>query len=239
MIYFADSITGVRYEGLEREIGYNESVGAFDYITVPGIGFAGWGVKIQTGEEGNIKEYYVPITENYKFSTYNAVQTLYALWDENNYYVRFLDDLEGGIDLGLTYFSKKVPMNISDYILFKPIIDPTKEDFVFDGWVDALGQPFEFGQKVTGDTYIYATWKRINILLDQCIGESESQMLRQPVAVGDELGQLPTPTRKGYEFSGWYTEPNGAGLKVTEDTIWDGVTERIYAFWTPIIDDTI
>ena len=53
---------------------------------------------------------------------------------------------------------------------------------------------------------------------------------------------LPTPTRDGYTFDGWFTAAEG-GEKVTTDTVFNGNT-TIYAHWTaistypPIIEDT-
>jgi len=45
------------------------------------------------------------------------------------------------------------------------------------------------------------------------------------------VGTLPTPTRTGYAFQGWYTAKNG-GNKVTADTYVSANT-TIYARWTP------
>ena len=50
--------------------------------------------------------------------------------------------------------------------------------------------------------------------------------------VGDTLGSLPTPTRTGYTFKGWYTAST-SGTKVTEDMKYNGNT-TIYAQWTLI-----
>jgi uncharacterized protein (TIGR02145 family)/uncharacterized repeat protein (TIGR02543 family) len=50
--------------------------------------------------------------------------------------------------------------------------------------------------------------------------------------VGDTLGSLPTPTRTGYNFNGWYTAST-SGTKVTEDMKYNGNT-TIYAQWTLI-----
>lgn len=42
------------------------------------------------------------------------------------------------------------------------------------------------------------------------------------------------PTRKGYEFKGWYTQPNGEGSEFTADTeVTDNIT--VYAKWEEII----
>ena len=45
-----------------------------------------------------------------------------------------------------------------------------------------------------------------------------------------KLSTLPTPTRSGYSFDGWYTEAEG-GTAVTTDTVFDKAT-TIYAHWT-------
>ena len=45
-----------------------------------------------------------------------------------------------------------------------------------------------------------------------------------------KLDNLPTPTRSGYSFDGWYTEAEG-GTAVTTDTVFDS-TAIIYAHWT-------
>ena len=45
-----------------------------------------------------------------------------------------------------------------------------------------------------------------------------------------KLDSLPTPTRSGYSFDGWYTEAEG-GTAVTTDTVFDSTT-TIYAHWT-------
>ena len=49
-----------------------------------------------------------------------------------------------------------------------------------------------------------------------------------------EYGTLPTPTRVGYVFDGWYTGVSG-GNKVTDSTvIMENTAHMLYAHWTPI-----
>ena len=49
-----------------------------------------------------------------------------------------------------------------------------------------------------------------------------------------KYGELPTPTRTGYTFNGWYTASSG-GTKINSDTILDSPQNRtVYAQWTPI-----
>lgn len=52
------------------------------------------------------------------------------------------------------------------------------------------------------------------------------------VTNGTTYGALPTPTRAGYDFNGWYTSKSG-GTKITSDTI-VSITENqtLYAHWS-------
>ena len=51
------------------------------------------------------------------------------------------------------------------------------------------------------------------------------------VYYGQPLGELPVPTRTGYAFVGWYTDPNG-GTKVTESTpVATLENQTYYAHW--------
>ncbi|MBR1386037.1 MAG: InlB B-repeat-containing protein, partial [Bacilli bacterium] len=52
---------------------------------------------------------------------------------------------------------------------------------------------------------------------------------------GASYGNLPTPTRSGYTFDGWFTEING-GSKVSANTLING-NITIYAHWTEIPQD--
>jgi uncharacterized repeat protein (TIGR02543 family) len=48
---------------------------------------------------------------------------------------------------------------------------------------------------------------------------------------GSPYGTLPTVTRSGYNFEGWYTEAKG-GTKVDEKTVFTGNNKTLYARWT-------
>ena len=48
---------------------------------------------------------------------------------------------------------------------------------------------------------------------------------------GQVLSDLPTPTRKGYQFEGWYTEKNGGSLIVEDTTTMPDSDMTIYAHW--------
>ncbi|MDR1341685.1 MAG: glycosyl hydrolase 115 family protein [Prevotellaceae bacterium] len=52
------------------------------------------------------------------------------------------------------------------------------------------------------------------------------------VATGQPVDGLPVPKRSGYNFDGWYTQPNGGGEQYTATTVASG-SVTLYAKWTP------
>ena len=60
------------------------------------------------------------------------------------------------------------------------------------------------------------------------------------MAYNDKYGTLPTPTRDGYTFDGWYTEPDGKGTKITDSTtLTNNKNHTLYASWTPRVEYTM
>lgn len=53
------------------------------------------------------------------------------------------------------------------------------------------------------------------------------------VKMGGTYGELPTPTKEGYNFGGWYTAPASIGKRVIESTVVDQTSNQmLYARWT-------
>ena len=60
------------------------------------------------------------------------------------------------------------------------------------------------------------------------------QISEKDITYGYKYGNMPTPTKDGYVFAGWYTEPEN-GTKVTDDTIVDKFGDiTLYARWSPL-----
>lgn len=75
-----------------------------------------------------------------------------------------------------------------------------------------------------------AAAKRVTVKLD-ANGGTVSPNSRK-VTVGDTYGVLPTPTRTGYKFVGWYTKKSG-GSRVEFDTrVTKAQNHTLYAHWT-------
>ena len=93
---------------------------------------------------------------------------------------------------------------------------PTRDYHTFLGWYTAANG----GEKVTSDTVVetlapqtlYAHWEINTFTLNfNANGGSVSEASRT-VTCGAAVGTLPTPTRTGFTFSGWF---NSAGEKIT------------------------
>jgi len=89
---------------------------------------------------------------------------------------------------------------------------PEKDGYDFAGWFtdEACTVAFTgFGSTVTGNFVVYAKWLRntYEIPLD-ANGGSVSIAKLPPVSYGNNIGQIPTPTRENHEFLGWFS-PNG------------------------------
>lgn len=110
---------------------------------------------------------------------------------------------------------------------------PTKTGYKFDKWVYN-------GKTITANTivttaashtlnaqYIANTY---NVKINPNGGICGTENLK--LTYNQAIGNLPTPTRVGYIFVGWYTTPEGEGEKITTDKIFrnPSITD-IYARW--------
>ena len=86
----------------------------------------------------------------------------------------------------------------------KPI-DPTKEGYTFEGWY-YNGTKFNFTTAITQDMTLEARWtaegaKKYTVKFDTAGGEPIDSL---NVEEGKKIDTVPTPTKSGYTFEGWY-----------------------------------
>ncbi|MCD7755764.1 MAG: S8 family serine peptidase, partial [Firmicutes bacterium] len=100
--------------------------------------------------------------------------------------------------------------------------DPAREGYVFTGW-DA-----DFSC-VTGDMTITAQYVPLyTITLEPNGGYLDTTTIS--VVEGQAIGELPTPTKEGYTFGGWY---DADGTAITAETIYTASgNSTYYAAWT-------
>ncbi len=54
-------------------------------------------------------------------------------------------------------------------------------------------------------------------------------------SAGATYGTLPSPQRDNLVFAGWYTGPDGAGERITADTVMTASSYSLYAKWEPLL----
>ena len=119
-------------------------------------------------------------------------------------------------------------LTILDQTITASVIDKTGYTTTFTGFDKTTGT------KVTGNMTITANFTRTAnkyIVTFNADGGEISESTKE-VTFGEAYGQLPVPTKSGYNFDGWYKE-SGFTTKVDDTTIVsDAKNHTLYAKWT-------
>lgn len=114
---------------------------------------------------------------------------------------------------------------------------PSKSGYTCLGWsssASASSAAYACGASYTVNANItlYAVWKANSYTVSFNANGGSCSTSSKQVAYNSAYGTLPTPTRTGYTFNGWYTEANG-GTKISADTkVTVTADQTLYAQWT-------
>ena len=115
----------------------------------------------------------------------------------------------------------------------------TRTGYTFQYWSREGQYQDVTGQTVGGWTNLYATWQAntYKVTFDVNGGNAlPKDQATKKVSFGSKYGNLPTPTREGYTFEGWFTAANG-GQQVTKMTVVKTADDHtLYAHWEPKTD---
>jgi uncharacterized repeat protein (TIGR02543 family) len=159
-------------------------------------------------------------------------QRLYAKWMGNTFTVAF--DAQGGEE------PNPSSMNVTLAESYGKLAATTRPGYTFTGWwteADGAGMIVTAGTVVTvsSDHTLYAKWtaNSSTVTFDAQGGSSPSPASKS-VAYDSLYGALPTTTRSGYTFAGWWTEAEGEGAMVTSGSIVAATNHHtVYANWAP------
>ncbi len=198
-----------------------------------GYTFAGWALSPTEAEAKKVA--YVDGAAVRNLSTENgAIVPLYAVWVTGSQTVRISFDANGGSVAPNDYWDCVVGSALEAFPT------PTRPGYTFAGWWTARtgGTRMTSIARVTAAQTFYAHWAGSGgevpgdwacTVTFNPNGGSVSPTTRS-VTSGHAVGTLPTPTRTGYAFVGWFTAPEG-GVQVYSTTIVNsGVT--YYAHWS-------
>ena len=109
----------------------------------------------------------------------------------------------------------------------------SKSNRVFDGWYTTGGVKISSTTLVSMamDHTLYGQWKKnIVVRFDATGGSTSIDSIN--VIYGGKYGTLPTPTRDGYVFNGWYTT-SGVKIDATSEVKYSS-NHVLYAEWTQV-----
>lgn len=116
--------------------------------------------------------------------------------------------------------------------------NPTKTGYTFQGWYTAKSG----GTRVNGSTKVtnpkphtlYAHWNAKPITVTFNANGGTCSTKNKTVTYGNTYGTLPTASRKGYSFQGWFTAASG-GTKITSSSKVNRANNHtLYAQWKAV-----
>ncbi|TQS80250.1 MAG: hypothetical protein A3205_05745 [Methanomassiliicoccales archaeon Mx-03] len=157
--------------------------------------------------------------------------TLYAKWVEETVEFTVTFDMNGG-DGSLD------PLTIKSGETITEPANPSRTGYVFMGW-QFNGQLWSFTSPVTSDMTLVAVWEPVGsetvyhvVTFDANGGTAGQTQLN--VLEGNSV-VLPTATRDGYTFDGWYSGETFIGNAGDSYKVVSNIT--LTAHWTEIADD--
>lgn len=114
-----------------------------------------------------------------------------------------------------------------------------RSGFTFTGWYDSKngGTRIDAATVVTlpEDHTLYAHWSARTgyaVIFDPNGGRLHSEETERLLYTGDAYGELPVPTRRGYEFAGWFTAADGGDAVQSTDLFTGTASQTLYAHWS-------
>lgn len=111
------------------------------------------------------------------------------------------------------------------------LLEPQREGMSFTGWLGEDETVYNAGEIISadGDLNLLASWEKKSCVLS-FDSKGGSGCDERELSFGDELGELPVPTKNGYSFDGWYYDEALTDEAASTDAISGDVTLR--AAWT-------
>lgn len=149
-------------------------------------------------------------------------QILYARWDSTTQITVYFNGNGGSVEESKRY------VVVGTAIGTMPTA--SRSGYTLAAWKDANGN------EVTENTimpprnlWVYAQWTGNSCTLTFNAAGGTVSPSTKNCTIGSIAGALPTPTRTGYSFLGWFTAPTG-GDRFTDATVMNG-NQTVYAHW--------
>ncbi len=197
-----------------RTVKKGDSIGSLPEPSFAGHSFMGWYDENDAAVEEDAE-----VTRD---------MVLSAKWELDTYTVSFdLNGAEGNVDSQPVKYGQSAS---------KPSPDPVREGFTFKGWFKdkAATEEFDFDERITGDTTLYAKWEVNTCKVSFDLNGAEGSIDSQDVEYGSAASKPKVdPERKGFVFDGWYKDAQGTEEFDFDVPITGNTT--VYAKWTELL----
>jgi len=205
-----------------KSITLNKAFGTLPTPTRSGYSFAGWFSEAVGG---------VKFTSTSKLTVASDV-TAYARWTAKKYVATF--NANGGTTPKTgTKVTKTKSVTFDSAYGTLPV--STRKGYTFDGWFTAKSG----GAHITDVSVVslakavtlYAHWtaKQFTVTLDPRSGDLLETS--KQVTYAKKYGSLPSPTRAGYTFKGWFTKASGGSKVTSAKKVTITTDQTLFARW--------
>lgn len=109
---------------------------------------------------------------------------------------------------------------------------PEKTGYTFDGWyLDEAEEPFDFDTTITSDITLTAKWTQNTYTVTFDANGGSVDPTNKTVTFDEPYGELPVPTRTGYDFLGWFTAAEDGDQVTANTTVTATADHTLYAQW--------
>ena len=158
-----------------------------------------------------------------------STKTYYAHWTPNVYPIQ-LDAQGGSVDVNA--------LQVAYEGNYDELPKPTKGEERFLGWYTAPNG----GEKITENSILqtpaaaclYAHWAPVSTTLIFDGNGAPASFTKKTVTPGSYYSTLPSVSRKGYYFLGWYTAETGGTLVTEQSRVVALDKQTLYAHWIAV-----
>lgn len=116
------------------------------------------------------------------------------------------------------------------------LADPTRTGYTFGGWFTNSGFSGDAVTKIPADATeaktFYAKWTANEYTVTFDANEGKVTPENKTVTYDGIYGELPTPTRSGYKFLGWFTDVTGTNKVTADNKVSITAAQTLYAHWS-------
>ena len=113
-----------------------------------------------------------------------------------------------------------------------PAENPTREGYTFKGWAEVVGDELRpVTDTVTRTVTYQAQWKLNTYTVTFDANGGSVDPTSKTVTFDEPYGELPVPTRTGYDFLGWFTAAEDGDQVTANTTVTATADHTLYAQW--------